>query len=168
MEKKKEILENFKTAIGSTVKSLSNSDNIEVSFGNQNIKSEKFLVRLPEIEHTNNKINYDQIRAIADSESLKLRFSDTKTFKSFEPNGNISKKMYKIAEKIRYEKIEIIDNSHKHKGHKFFSKEKYHLHLKIESLYLKSLTRLSAQKTIMNILKNDLKTKIHALEINIE
>ncbi len=105
MGKKKEILENFKTAIGSTVKSLSNSDNIEVSFGNQNIKSEKFLVRLPEIEHTNNKINYDQIRAIADSESLKLRFSDTKTFKSFEPNGNISKKMYKIAEKIRYEKI---------------------------------------------------------------
>ena len=52
--------------------------------------------------------------------------------------------------------------------YRVFSKEKYHLHLKIESLYLKSLTRLSAQKTIMNILKNDLKTKIHALEISIE
>ena len=74
----------------------------------------------------------------------------------------------KLKEKISFEKLEIIDNSEKHKGHKFFSKEKYHLHLKIESLYLKSLTRLSAQKTIMNILKNDLKTKIHALEINIE
>tara|TARA_E500000178_G_C16398631_1_gene477671 strand:+ start:104 stop:358 length:255 start_codon:yes stop_codon:yes gene_type:complete len=74
----------------------------------------------------------------------------------------------KLKDRINIEKIEIIDNSHKHKGHKFFSKEKYHLHLKIESLYLKSLTRLSAQKTIMNILKNDLKTKIHALEINIE
>ena len=74
----------------------------------------------------------------------------------------------KLKDRINIKKIEIIDNSHKHKGHKFFSKEKYHLHLKIESLYLKSLTRLSAQKTIMNILKNDLKTKIHALEINIE
>ena len=42
MEKKSEILENFKTAIGSTVKSLSNSENVEVSFGNQNFKSEKF------------------------------------------------------------------------------------------------------------------------------
>ena len=41
----------------------------------------------------NNKINYDQIRAIADSESLKLRFSDTKTFKSFESHQS-SKLMY--------------------------------------------------------------------------
>ena len=38
MEKKTEIIENFKTAIGSTVRSLSNSENIEVAFGNQNVK----------------------------------------------------------------------------------------------------------------------------------
>ncbi len=74
----------------------------------------------------------------------------------------------KLKEKINFEKLEIIDNSHKHKGHKFFSKEKYHLHIKIKSLYLKSISRLSAQKIIMNILKEDLKTKIHALEISIE
>ena len=74
----------------------------------------------------------------------------------------------KLKDKINLEKIEIIDNSHKHKGHKFFSEEKYHLHLKIKSLYLKSISRLSAQKLIMNLLKEDLKTKIHALEINIE
>ena len=105
MEKKSEILENFKTAIGSTVKSLSNSENVEVSFCNQNFKSEKISVKLPEIEQVNNKINYNQIRALADSESLKLRFSDNKTFKSYEPQGNISKKLYKIAEKIRFEKL---------------------------------------------------------------
>ena len=105
MEKKTEIFENFKTAIGSTVKSLSNTEDVEVSFGNKNIKSEKIFIKLPEIEQTNNKINYDQIRAIADSESLKLRFSDNKIFKSFEPEGNISKKLYEIAEKIRYEKL---------------------------------------------------------------
>ena len=79
---------------------------------------------------------------------------------------NVNEK--KLKEKINFEKLEIIDNSHKHKGHKFFSKEKYHLHLKIKSLYLKSISRLSAQKMIMNILKEDLKTKIHALEISIE
>ena len=105
MEKKTEILENFKTAIGSTAKSLSNTDEVEVSFGNKNIKSEKVFIKLPEIEQINNKINYDQIRAIADSESLKLRFSDNNIFKSFEPEGNISKKLYEIAEKIRYEKL---------------------------------------------------------------
>ena len=74
----------------------------------------------------------------------------------------------KIKEKINYEKFEIIDNSKKHVKHKFFSKDKYHLHLKIQSLYLKSISRLSAQKLIMNILKDDLKKKIHALEISIE
>ena len=74
----------------------------------------------------------------------------------------------KLKEKINFEQLEIINNSHKHKGHKFFSEEKYHLHLKIRSLYLKSISRLSAQKLIMNILKEDLKNKIHALEISIE
>tara|TARA_E500000178_G_scaffold286419_1_gene288208 strand:+ start:208 stop:462 length:255 start_codon:yes stop_codon:yes gene_type:complete len=74
----------------------------------------------------------------------------------------------KLEEKIKFENLKIIDNSHKHRGHKFFSEEKYHLHLKIKSLYLRSISRLNAQKLIMNILKEDLKSKIHALEISIE
>jgi len=105
MEKKSEILENFKTAIGSTVKSLSNSENVEVSFGNQDFQSKNISIKLPEIEQINNKINYNQIRALADSESLKLRFSNNKTFRFYEPKGNISKKLYRIAEKIRFEKL---------------------------------------------------------------
>ena len=74
----------------------------------------------------------------------------------------------KLNNAIELESIEIIDNSHKHKGHKFFSPEKFHLHLKIKSLYLSSLSRLNAQKIIMKILSDDLKKKIHALEISIE
>tara|TARA_B100000212_G_scaffold57697_1_gene38644 strand:- start:353 stop:610 length:258 start_codon:yes stop_codon:yes gene_type:complete len=74
----------------------------------------------------------------------------------------------KINNKIEVENIEIVDNTHKHKGHKFYSPNKFHLHLKIKSLYLNSLSRVSAQKIIMKILSDDLKTKIHALEISIE
>ena len=74
----------------------------------------------------------------------------------------------KLNKEIEIEDIEIVDNSHKHKGHKFFSPEKFHLHLKIKSLYLNSLSRVNAQKMIMKILRDDLKTKIHALEISIE
>ena len=70
MEKKSEILENFKTAIGSTVKSLSNSENVEVSFGNQNFQSKNNSIKLPEIERINDKINYSQIRALADQSPL--------------------------------------------------------------------------------------------------
>ena len=74
----------------------------------------------------------------------------------------------KISKEIKLENIEIIDNSHKHRGHRFFSKERFHLHLKIKSIYLSSISRLNAQKLIMKILKDDLQTKIHALEISIE
>ena len=38
----------------------------------------------------------------------------------------------KINNKIEVENIEIVDNTHKHKGHKFFSPNKFHLHLKIK------------------------------------
>ena len=100
MEKKSEILENFKTAIGSTVKSLSNSENVEVSFGNQNFKSEKISVKLPEIEQVNNKINYNQIRALADSESLKLRFSDNKTLNLMNPKETSQRNYIKLLKKL--------------------------------------------------------------------
>ena len=73
----------------------------------------------------------------------------------------------KLNNKIKIEEINIVDNSHKHIKHKSFSPEKFHLHLKIKSLFLKSMSRVNAQKMIMKILNEDLKTRIHALEINI-
>ena len=74
----------------------------------------------------------------------------------------------KLKKEIEIEDIKIVDNSYKHKGHKFYSPEKFHLQLKIKSLYLNSISRVSAQKTVMKVLSEDLKTKIHALEISIE
>ena len=74
----------------------------------------------------------------------------------------------KLIDNINLEDIEIIDNTKFHKSHKSFDPEKYHLELKIKSSYLNSLSRLSAQKMVMKVLKSDLDTKIHALEIKIE
>ena len=148
VEKKTEVLENFKTAIGSTVRTLSNSENIEISFGNENLKSEKTYVRLPNIEQVDNKFNYDQIRALADSESLKIRYSDTDTFKSYEPDGNISKKLYKIAEKIRFEKL----GSDKFKGVKS----------NIENYYYKRVNALdfkNSEDKIIEAFENYLRNK---------
>ena len=105
VEKKEDLIENFKTAIISTVKSISNNQNIEVSFGKQDLKTEKMIINLPEIQSINNKIDCLKTRAVADSLSLKLRFSNNKILRSFEPNSLISKKLYQIAEKIRCEKI---------------------------------------------------------------
>ena len=74
----------------------------------------------------------------------------------------------KLKKQVEIEELVIINNSHKHKGHKFFSPEKFHLHLKVKSLYLNSISRVNAQKIIMKILEEDLKNRIHALEISIE
>ena len=131
MENKKEKLENFKTAISSTIRSLTDSREIEVFFGDQISKSNKKYIKLPDIENVNNKINYEKIRAIADSKSLNVRFSNESTYKKFEPEGNISKKLYRISEKIRCEKI----GSSYFKGVKrnienFYKKRLYELDLK--------------------------------------
>tara|TARA_B100001996_G_scaffold371665_1_gene347234 strand:- start:6130 stop:6384 length:255 start_codon:yes stop_codon:yes gene_type:complete len=73
----------------------------------------------------------------------------------------------KIKSNLEIEKIKIVDNSHLHKGHKFFNENKFHLKLEIKSNQLNALSKLEAQRKIMGILKEDLKNKIHALEIKI-
>ena len=155
MDNKKEKIEDFKTAISSTVRSLSNSQKIEVSFGSENSKSEKNLIKLPDLSPINNKINYSQIRAIADSKSLRHRFSNQKTFKQFEPEGNISKQLYKISEKIRCEKI----------GTSYFKGVKNN----IEKFYQERITGLdlkSSEDKIVESFENYLRTKFLNFESN--
>ena len=74
----------------------------------------------------------------------------------------------KIKKNIKVESIFIVDNSNQHKKHKFFDAKKYHLRLEIESVYLKSLDKIKAHREIMSVLSNELKQKIHALEIKIK
>ena len=74
----------------------------------------------------------------------------------------------KIKANFKIEKIEIVDNSLKHKKHKSYSPKKYHLKLIIKSFYLSTLQRINSHKMIMKVLEKDLRTKIHALEIKIE
>ena len=74
----------------------------------------------------------------------------------------------KIKTNIKVENILITDNSSLHKKHKFFNPEKYHLSLEIKSNYLNSLNKVEAQRKIMKVLAEELRTKIHALEIKIK
>ena len=109
MHKKEELIQNFKTAIASTTKSVSNVKDIEVIFGNEKLKTNKKIIKLPDLENINEKIDYTKARALADSEALKVRYSNEKILKTYEPKGNVSKKLYHIAEKIRYEKLGSVE-----------------------------------------------------------
>ena len=73
----------------------------------------------------------------------------------------------KLKKEINIESIRIIDNSHKHSKHKFFDKNRFHLKLVISSKELLKSKKIKAHRKIMNILKSDMREKIHALEIEI-
>ena len=73
----------------------------------------------------------------------------------------------KLKKEINIESIKIIDNSYKHSKHKFLDKNRFHLKLVISSKELLKSQKIKAHRKIMNILKSDIREKIHALEIEI-
>ena len=73
----------------------------------------------------------------------------------------------KINKEINPENVILIDNSHLHKKHKFFDKNKFHLKVIIQSVKLKNMDKISAHKKIFSILEKEMNEKIHALEIEI-
>ena len=106
MQKKEDRLEVFKSALISTVRSISKKKDCEVKFGKPpNLKDSNKIVNLPDFSKVDNINDFSLIRAKADSEALRLRYSNSDIFEEYEPKGEMSRKLYKIAEKIRYEKI---------------------------------------------------------------
>ena len=73
----------------------------------------------------------------------------------------------KIVDKINPEGISIIDNSHLHSKHKSFDKNKFHIKLILKSKKLNQMKQIHAHKMIFSILSEEMKNKVHALEIKI-
>ncbi|MAJ57510.1 MAG: cobalamin biosynthesis protein CobT [Candidatus Pelagibacter sp.] len=91
-------LEKIKNALQSTAKALARK-NIEE-------KKEKFnTINPPQLFSLKNKEEIVEARVTLDSQALKIKYNDENISKKNEPAGQISKSLYKIAEKIRYEKI---------------------------------------------------------------
>ena len=74
----------------------------------------------------------------------------------------------KINQIIKPESLILIDNSYLHKKHKSFDINKLHLKIIIESADLKKMNKIDSHKKIFSILKEEMKSKIHALEIEIK
>jgi len=96
--------ERFKSAVSSATKAISENFNLEVKFGN-NLPSKKDSLNLPDVINLKKLQDFVNLRAFADSEALKIRYTDSKIYLKNEPKGSLAKALYSIAEKIRYEKI---------------------------------------------------------------
>ena len=74
----------------------------------------------------------------------------------------------KLNKEFNPKKLILVDNSYLHSKHKSFDPNKIHLKIIIESEKSKKIERLQAHKAIFNLLKHEMKEKIHALEIEIK
>jgi len=104
MDEKEILKERFKSAVSSAVKVISENFELEVKFGNNTTSKENSL-NLPEIISLKNLQDFTNLRAFADSEALKIKYTDKKIYLENEPKRMMAKSLYAIAEKIRYEKI---------------------------------------------------------------
>jgi len=104
MDEQELLKERFKSAVTSAVKAISENFDLEIKFGN-NTDSKENSLNLPEIVNLKKLQDVINIRAFADSEALKIKYTNKKIYNENEPDGAMSKSLYAIAEKIRYEKI---------------------------------------------------------------
>ena len=98
------IKERFKSAVSSAARAISENFNLDVKFGKDK-SSTKNTLNLPEIESIKNYKDFTNLRAFADSEALKIKYTDKKIYSDNEPKGINAKTLYAVAEQIRCEKI---------------------------------------------------------------
>ena len=104
MDERELLKERFKSAVSSAVKAISENFDLEVKFDN-GTTSKKNSLNLPEVANLKSLQDFTNLRAFADSEALKIKYNNNKIYQKNEPAGSMSKALYAIAEKIRYEKI---------------------------------------------------------------
>ena len=75
----------------------------------------------------------------------KMNQQRLRRFKTFYERKELKK--IELKNNIQIDNIEIIDNSHKHIKHKFFTPGKFHLHIIIKSKHLKKSTCLILKKS---------------------
>ena len=71
----------------------------------------------------------------------------------------------KLNKKISCENIEIEDKTFLHKNHSSNDKNKFHIKLIITSKYLKEKNKIQSTKEIYQVLKDELKSNIHSIQI---
>ena len=104
MDEKELLKERFKSAVSSAVKAISENFDLEIRFGNTTT-SKKNELNLPDVVNLKKLQDFTNLRAFADSEALKIKYTNRKIYLENEPEGSMAKTLYAIAEKIRYEKI---------------------------------------------------------------
>jgi len=93
--------EQFKQALISTAKVISDDYKLDLKKVDKNLNSKK--IDFFDVTNLSNKNDFTRLRAETDSGALKKKFSNKEVFNKNLPNNPSCKSLYNIAEKIRYE-----------------------------------------------------------------
>ena len=96
MDEQELLKSRFKSAVSSAVKAISENFDLKIQFGN-NLSSKENSLNLPEIIGLRKLQDFTNLRAFADSEALKIKYTDKKIYLENEPKGVMSKTLYAIA-----------------------------------------------------------------------
>jgi len=162
MKKEEDIKEQFKKVLISTVKVISDEYNIEDEI-KKNLSSKNF--NFLEIDNLNTKNDFIELRAKADSEALKRKFSNKQIYQRNLPKNSSCRSLYDISEKIRYELLGsqmlkgISKNFYENYNYKIKIKRKDQLKTK-EDAKIAEAFELYMLKNFFNIKLNNLSEKM--------
>ncbi len=162
MKKEDNIKEQFKQALISTVKVISDDYKIEEK-SKKNLSSKNY--NFFELDNLSSKYDFTRLRADSDSEALKIKFSNKEIFQKNSPKNLSCRSLYELSEKTRYELLGckmlkgISKNLHENYNHKINLKRKDQLKSK-EDVGVGEAFELYLLKKFFNVKLNDLCEKI--------
>ena len=101
--KENNLKEQFKQALISTAKAISDDYKIDIKKIDKNLRSKK--IDFFDITNLSNKSDFIRLRAEVDSGALKKKLSNKEIFNKNLPKNPSCRSLYNIAEKIRYEML---------------------------------------------------------------
>ena len=104
MDEQELLKERFKSAVSSTVKAISENFDLEIKFGNNNLSSKENSLNLPEVSSLKKLQDFTNLRAFADSEALKIKYTDEKIYLKMNPMELLVKHYMLLQKKLDMKK----------------------------------------------------------------
>ena len=161
MNKEDNFKEKFKQALISTVKVISDDYKPNIDKKNASSKNLNFF----ELDNLSSRHDFIRLRAEADSEALKKKFSNKEIYQKNLPSNSSYKSLYDISEKIRYELLGskmlkgISKNFNENYNNKLSLKRKDQLKTK-DDVNVVEAFELYMLKKFLNIKLNTISSKI--------
>ena len=161
MTKENNLKEQFKQAILSTAKVISDDYKIKIDKKNKSSKNMDFF----QLDNLNTRLDFIKYRAEIDSKALRKKFSSDEVYKINLPKNSSCKSLYELSEKIRCELLGSImlkgikSNFVENYNNKLFFKRKDQLKTK-EDVNISEAFELYMLKNFFNIKLNSLCEKV--------